>query len=202
MNARPTTLDVSRLPTYAFGHRSLMWWGTAGMIVIEGTLFVIGLVAYFYLRGMAQRWPLSAAPPDLLYGTLNTAILLLSGIPNQLAARAATREDLAAVRRWMLVCIAVAVVFQVVRAFEFTTLNTHWTANAYGSIVYALMTLHTVHMITDFVDTVVLAVLLFTGPLSGRRFVDVAENAGYWWFVVGAWLPIYFTVYWVPRIAG
>ena len=56
-----TTLDVSHLPTYAFHHRSLMWWGTAGMIVIEGTLFAIGLVVYFYLRGLAQSWPLSGA---------------------------------------------------------------------------------------------------------------------------------------------
>ena len=57
-----STLDVSHLPTYAFGQRSLMWWGTAGMIVIEGTLFAIGLVTYFYLRGLAQHWPLSAPP--------------------------------------------------------------------------------------------------------------------------------------------
>ncbi len=195
-----TTLDVSHLPTYAFSHRSLMWWGTAGMIVIEGTLFAIGLVAYFYLRGIAQSWPLSAPPPDLLYGTLNTAILLVSGIPNQLAARAAVREDLAAVRLWMLVCLAFGVAFQIVRALEFSALNTHWSNNAYGSIVYALLTLHTVHMVTDFVDTAVLSVLMFTGPLTGRRFVDISENTGYWWFVVGAWLPIYFTLYLVPRL--
>jgi cytochrome c oxidase subunit III len=199
MNAR-TTMDVSHLPTYAFSHRSLMWWGTAGMIVIEGTLFAIGLVAYFYLRGLAQSWPLSAPPPDLLYGTLNTAILLASGIPNQLAARAAVREDLAAVRLWMLVCLAFGVAFQIVRALEFGALNTHWSNNAYGSIVYALLTLHTIHMVTDFVDTAVLTVLMFTGPLTGRRFVDISENTGYWWFVVGAWLPIYFTLYLVPRL--
>jgi len=30
--------------------------------------------------------------------------------------------------------------------------------------------------------------------------VDVAENAGYWWFVIAAWLPIYFTLYLVPRL--
>ena len=183
MNAR-TTMDVSHSPTYAFSHRSLMWWGTAGMIVIEGTLFAIGLVAYFYLRGLAQSWPLSAPPPDLLYGTLNTAILLASGIPNQLAARAAVREDLAAVRLWMLVCLAFGVAFQIVRALEFGALNTHWSNNAYGSIVYALLTLHTIHMVTDFVDTAVLTVLMFTGPLTGRRFVDISENTGYWWFVV------------------
>ncbi|HEV7607284.1 MAG TPA: cytochrome c oxidase subunit 3 [Steroidobacteraceae bacterium] len=195
-----TTLDVSRLPTYAFGHRSLMWWATAGMIVIEGMVFAIALVAYFYLRGISQHWPLSASPPDLLFGTLNTFVLLLSGWPNHVAAKAAEREDLPRVRLWMVICLLFGVAFQVVRALEFTALNTHWTLNAYGSIVFALLVLHTVHMITDFIDTAVLAVLMHTGPLSGRRFVDISENADYWWFVIAAWLPIYFTIYLVPRV--
>jgi cytochrome c oxidase subunit III len=195
-----STIDVSRLPTYAFGHRSLMWWGTAGMIVIEGTLFAIGLVAYFYLRGIAREWPLSTGAPALLYGTLNTVILVASGLPNQMAARAAKREDLGSVRTWLLWCLAFGIGFLIVRAFEFTALNTHWTLNAYGSIVFALLTLHTVHMVTDFVDTAVLTTLMFTGPLTGKRFVDVSENAGYWWFIVTAWLPIYFTIYLVPRL--
>ena len=203
MSATPASskpvLDASRLPTYAFGHRSLMWWGTGGMIVIEGTMFAVAIVAYFYLRGLALDWPMSAAPPDLLYGTLSTAILLASGIPNHLAAKAAESQDLRAVRIWMMVCIAFGVAFHVVRAFEFTALNTHWTANAYGSIVFTLLVLHTVHMITDFIDTIVLAVLMFTGPLNGRRFVDVSENAAYWWFVIAAWIPVYVTLYWVPR---
>jgi cytochrome c oxidase subunit I+III len=41
--------------------------------------------------------------------------------------------------------------------------------------------------------------LMFTGPLEGRRYVDVSENAVYWYFVVGAWIPIYLTIYWAPR---
>jgi hypothetical protein len=28
--------DVADLPTVTFGHRSLMWWGTLGFMVIEG----------------------------------------------------------------------------------------------------------------------------------------------------------------------
>lgn len=193
-------IDVSGLPTYAFSHRGLMWWGTLGMIAIEGTVFAIALVVYYYLRGLAIDWPISAAPPDLLFGTLNTALLLVSAIPNHLASRASEKEDLRLVRLWILVCIALAAAVLVVRAFEFPALNTHWQSNAYGSIVYALLVLHTVHLATDFVDTVVIAVLMFVGPLQGRRFVDVNENADYWWFVVLAWLPIYFTVYLVPRM--
>jgi cytochrome c oxidase subunit 3 len=203
MSAIParTTIDVSRLPTYAFGQRSLMWWGTAGMILIEGTLFAIALAAYLYLRGMSQHWPQSSAPPDLLWGTLTTVLLLVSGIPNQLAAKVAKREDLRGARLWTFVCLVFAAAILVTRAYEFTAVNTHWRANAYGSIVFALLVLHTVHLVTDVVDTIVLEVLLFTGPLSGRRFVDVSENAGYWWFVVGGWLPIYVTLYLVPRMA-
>jgi len=107
-----------------------------------------------------------------------------------------------AIAGWQTRAIAAKIerVVQVVRAYEFTALNTHWSLNAYGSIVYALLVLHTVHLVTDFVDTIVLTVLMFTGPLTGRRFVDIAENAGYWWFVIGAWLPIYFTLYLVPRL--
>ena len=48
-------------------------------------------------------------------------------------------------------------------------------------------------------DTAVLDVLFFTGPLEGKRFSDVSENALYWYFVVLSWLPIYAVVYWAPR---
>jgi heme/copper-type cytochrome/quinol oxidase subunit 3 len=62
-----------------------------------------------------------------------------------------------------------------------------------------LLGLHTAHLVTDFADTLVLAVLMFKGPLEGKRFVDVAENAVYWDFVVVAWLPIYAVIYWGAR---
>jgi cytochrome c oxidase subunit III len=192
-------IDVSRLPTYAFSHRSLMFWGTAGMIAIEGTMFAIALVAYYYLRGRALHWPMSAPPPDLLWGSLNTGILLLSGIPNHFAAKAAERADLTAVRGWLIGGLVLGLAFHTVRAMEFTTLNTHWSANAYGSIVFSLLVLHTVHMVTDYIDTIVLTALMFSSRVTGRRYVDVNENADYWWFIIIAWLPIYFTVYLVPR---
>lgn len=192
-------LDVRSLPTYAYGQGSLMWWSTMGLMLIEGTVFAIGVMMYFYLRGRSDAWLSNSAPPDLGWGTLNTVILLLSLLPNQLAKRAAEREDRAASRIWLSVCVLFSLVFLAVRALEFTTLNVNWQANAYGSIVWLLLGLHTTHLITDTIDTSVLAVLLFTGPLEGKRFVDVCENAVYWYFVVASWLPIYAVLYLAPR---
>ena len=74
-----------------------------------------------------------------------------------------------------------------------------WDSDAYGSVVWLLLGLHTTHLITDTVDTAVLAVLFFTGPFEGKRFVDVSENALYWYFVVVSWLPIYAVIYLAPR---
>ena len=85
------------------------------------------------------------------------------------------------------------------RVGEFTALNVRWDADAYGSVVFMLLGLHTLHLATDAFDTAVLTVLMFTGPIEGKRYVDVSENSLYWYFVVWSWLPIYAVLYWAPR---
>lgn len=192
-------LDVSALPSFGFSHRSVMWWGTVGMMAIEATVFALAVMVYFYLRSHSATWPMSSLPPALRWGTLNTMILLLSLWPNQWTKRAAEKLDLKKVRIGLLACLAFGVAFIVVRGFEFATLNCRWDETAYGSIVWMLMGLHTVHLVTDVFDTAVLAVLMFTERPDGKRFVDISENSLYWYFVVTTWLPIYLVIYWAPR---
>jgi cytochrome c oxidase subunit 3 len=195
------TVDVSELPTYAFGHRPLTWWATWSMIFMEGTMFVVLLISYFFLRTRVPDWPPGrTSPPDLLWGTVNTGIILASCVPNYFAERAAKRLDLRGVRLWMIVTLAFALAFAVVRIFEFQTLNCRWDQNAYGSIVWVCMGFHTTHLLTDMADTVVLIVLMFVGPVEGKRFVDVSENSIYWYFVVAMWLPLYVVIYIAPRL--
>jgi heme/copper-type cytochrome/quinol oxidase subunit 3 len=192
-------LDVRRLPSFGFSVRSLMWWGTAGLMTIEGTAFALAIVMYFYLRTHAELWPMRSPPPELLWGTLNTAVMIVSAWPNQLAKKAATRLDRSGVQLWLTVCVAFGFLILVLRGLELTALNVRWDADAYGSVVWLIMLLHTTHLVTDTWDTSVLDVLFFTGPLEGKRFVDVSENAVYWDFVVLSWLPIYAVIYFGAR---
>ena len=197
----PRTLDVGALAPGAFSTRSLMWWGTMGLVLIEGTAFAIAIGAYFYLRTRMPAWPPhGVAPPDLRWGTINTVVLLASTIPNELARRAGERIDLRAVRVSMAACLVFGVAFNAIRVFEFGHLNVMWDRDAYGSIVWLLLGLHTTHIVTDFLDTGVLAALMWVGPIEEKRFVDVEENAVYWYFVVIGWLPIYGVIYWAPRL--
>lgn len=193
-------LDVKHLPTFAFGTRSPMWWGTLGMIVVEGMVFALTIMAYFYLRSRSPVWPQDSLPPDLLWGTVNVVLMLASGVPNWWTKRAAEQLDLRRVRIGMAICVLFGVASLLVRIAEFNTLNVRWDANAYGSVVWMLMGLHTTHLLTDTYDSIVLGVLVWTGPLEGKRFVDVAENAGYWYFVVVSWLAVYAVVFWGARV--
>jgi cytochrome c oxidase subunit III len=198
MSAR-TVVDVSPLPKFAFGHKGLVWWGTVGFMVIEGSMFVIALIVYFYLRLKVQEWPPNLANPGITFATMNLVLILLSCIPNALAKKAAESFNLGAVRLWIVVLTLIGIAAVVLRGLEYTQLNTRWDDNAYGSITWVLLSLHTIHVATDVVDGGVLAALMFTGPITERRFVDVSENSLYWYFIVAWWIPIYLVIYWAPR---
>ena len=194
-----TVVDVSPLPSFAFGHRSILWWATLGMCLIEGTAFVLLGASYIFLKWRVPDWPPGVAPPGLLWGTVTSVLFLVSAIPNELTKRAAERLDLPGTRLWIWVCVAFGLLFIVTRALEFSTLNCWWDTNAYGSVVWTLLGVHTVHILTDLADTIVLGVMLFTKTLDANRFVDVSENSFYWYFVLISWFPIYALLYIAPR---
>lgn len=194
-------LDVTELPAHGLGTASLSWWGTLAFMLIEGTGFALSIVIYLYLMSLAPRWPLDAAPPDLLAGTVLTVLLLASLVPNALVARWARAEDLRKVRIGLVIMAVLGIAPLVLRAFEFPAMHINWDQNAYGSIVWVMLGLHTTHILTDLVETIVLTSLMFTRHgANARRFGDVSDNAMYWNFVVLTWLPMYACLYWVPRL--
>lgn len=195
------TIDVSGLPDHAFGSRSILWWATVGIIAIELTVFAATIAAYFYLQGNEETWPPAGIPlPGLFWPTVNTAILLVSLFPNQKAKKAAEEKDLKKIRIWMVIADLFAIAFVVVRGFEYAHLGGTWDLNAYESVTWTLLSLHTFHLVTDLLDSIVLTVMMFTHHgEEPRRMVDVSENAFYWYFVVIVWIPIYLVLYWSPR---
>ncbi|PSC07040.1 cytochrome C oxidase subunit III [Alsobacter soli] len=198
MKLRPVT-DLSGLPTYGYGPQSPIWWGTLGFMALEGMGFALAIGAYLYLYHLAPGWPLADRPPNHWPGTLMTAVLLLSAWPNKLVDRAGHEEDLPKVQRLLIVMSVIGLLTLVIRFWEFTQLYVRWDQNAYGSLLWLLLGLHYTHLITDVGDTLVLTALMFTKHARGKRFSDVSDNAFYWYFVIGAWLPMYVLIYWVPR---
>jgi len=199
MTARRTVGDLSAIPTSGFNTHGLWFWGACAFMLIEAAGFSLGAAAYIYTMNSNSQWPLSSNPPNLFWGTLQTALLLGSLIPTWFMSRAARRRDLAAARWLAVLVLALNVAAVAVRAFEFPNLNTRWDQDAYGSVTWTLILLHTLHLLTDLVDTFFLVIFIFTHPVHNDRFADIDDDAIYWAYVVFTWLPLYLLIYWAPR---
>ncbi len=192
--------DLSGLPDAVMGPRSLVWWGTFGFMLIEGTGFVLAAGALLYLSAQSPHWPpVGDHLPDLGFGTAFTALILLSALPNLWLERRARRCDLVACRWGLVVMSLIGVALLVLRGYELAHLNVRWDADAYGSLVWLLIFLHLTHVLTDLGDTLVITAWLFTHEPGKAQFSDISDNAGYWSFVILAWPPVYLLIYWLPR---
>lgn len=191
MKERPT-LDVSNLPSVAFGARASIWWGAMGIMMIEGTMFAILAASYFYLRGNAAEWPPTGAfHPGLALTTANLAILLASMIPMHYAAKAAHKEDLDGIRRGLIVAVALSIAFLILQFVILSRLTYRWDSHAYGSLIWTAVGFHTLHVLTGIVEDLLFVVLVIKGPFEDKHLVDVRVNALYWYFVVLSWVPFY-----------
>jgi cytochrome c oxidase subunit 3 len=194
-------VDVSKLPAGEFGSRSTIWWGVLLMIMIESAMFGTLGAGYFYLRLNFPNWPPhGTALPDLGVSTLTMVLLALSVVPMYLADKhAKSEQNDRAMLFWVWVGLAMSVVILVSRFFEFQGLHTRWNQNAYGSIVWFIIGVHTGHIIASSLETLVLALHLRGRPIIRKHRIDVHVDGVYWYFVVAAWAVFYVIVYWSPR---
>ena len=191
--------DVRALPRTVFGHRALMWWGTLGFIIIEGTTLVICAISYFYLRRNYATWPPEHIyRPDLVIPTVQAGLMLLSNIPMRWVDRASTRMDIDGVRRGLVICSILIVIMTVLRLFEFRALNIRWDTTAYGSAAWATLTAHATLLLLQMAETIAITVLMFGKRVEERDLSGVSDNALYWYFLTGAWIPLYVIVFLSP----
>ena len=192
---------VADLPTTTFGHRSHMWWGTLGFIVIEGSTLFIAAVSYFYLRRNFPSWPPEGIlRPALTVATVQAALMALSNIPMLMVDRGARRLDVRTVRAGMLVCTLLALVMCVLRALEFGALNVRWDSNAYGTVAWATLTAHATLLLLETLESLVFTALLFSPNLEQRDLAGATDNALYWYFLTGVWIPLYAIVFLSPYL--
>jgi cytochrome c oxidase subunit 3 len=199
MTTTRPVIDVRRLPRTVFGHRALMWWGTIGFIIIEGTTLFICAVSYFYLRRNFETWPPQHIyRPALVIPTIQAGLMLLSNIPMRWVDRASSRLDIPAVRRGLLICSALIVTMTVLRWFEFQSLKVRWDTTAYGSAAWATLVSHTTLLVLEMAETLTITVLMFSPEVEDRDLAGVSDNALYWYFLTGVWIPLYVIVFLTP----
>jgi cytochrome c oxidase subunit III len=201
MKRRPVA-DVAVLPDQAFSHHAPIWWGNMLMIFIEGSAFAILAATYFYIRRNFDAWPPPRTLlPDLGVSSINLLLLAISAAPFWYAARLAHRyEKPRFVGWWLAVGVVFGIASIVLRGFEFHALHTRYDSNAYGSITWTILGVHLAHLLAGTIETLLIALVMFVGPVEKKHYTDATVMAVYWYFIVISWVALYAIVFLAPRV--
>jgi len=188
------------MPVFVSGQKSSMWWGIFLLMLIESAVFVGLISSYFYLFANASVWPPDeTSTPSLGIPIIYTVALAASGVFALIGNRAITNGDVATMRWWRLAGIASLVVFLLLKAYEYATLDYLWDESAYTSILWVIAGFHSAHVLTVMLKEIPIQILAWKGFFTQERRSAIEGATMYWIFVVSWWFPLFATVYFFPN---
>jgi cytochrome c oxidase subunit III len=133
--------------------------------------------------------------------TINTALLLTSGVTLTIAHHALRAGHRAQTILWMWITVLLGVTFIGVQGYEYfhayTDLNLKLTSGAYGSTFFMLTGFHGFHVIVGMLMLLFITLRLMAGHFTPERHFGFEGAAWYWHFVDVVWLGLYTLVYWL-----
>jgi heme/copper-type cytochrome/quinol oxidase subunit 3 len=194
-------LDVSGLPSIAFGARDPHWWGVACLMLIEATTFVLLYAAYIYIRGNFDVFPpIPVKWSAFLAAAAGQLLLLLSAPLIYLSMLAARKASMRGMKRWLIAAAVPSFAFLAARGLEFHMLPFRWDYNAHASVFWFLQAMHGSLAVFGASEDVVLLAILYFKPVEKKHLVDVHTNGVYWLFTVAMGLATFALLYLDPAV--
>ncbi|OXR50149.1 MULTISPECIES: cytochrome c oxidase subunit 3 [unclassified Pusillimonas] len=132
--------------------------------------------------------------------TINTALLLTSGLTLTIAHHAIRANHRGKTAFWLATTIIMGFVFVCVQAYEYmhayNDLNLRFDSGAYGSLFYMLTGFHGFHVILGATMLLVIFFRVLKGHFTADQHFGFEGAAWYWHFVDVVWLGLYLFVYW------
>jgi cytochrome c oxidase subunit 3 len=133
--------------------------------------------------------------------TINTAILLTSGLTLTIAHHALIAGQRAKTIAWMWITVALGVTFVGFQAYEYIhayrDLNLKLNSGIFGSTFFLLTGFHGFHVFVGMLMLLFITLRLQKGHFTPERHFGFEGAAWYWHFVDVVWLGLYFLVYWL-----
>jgi heme/copper-type cytochrome/quinol oxidase subunit 3 len=172
-----------------------------GMAIFLGAwamTFAALFFAYFDVRIAARAWPDVAVTAPLGLPALNTLVLVGSSVTLMLGLRAVRAADPAALRRWLVVTLALGTAFVALQVVVWRQLlgeGLRWDSGQYGSIFYLLTGFHALHVLVGLVGLLTLLPGALAGRFTVQKHARVRNWAMFWHFVDAIWVVMFFTLY-------
>ena len=148
-----------------------------------------GIVEPFQTIG---PWPLP---------TVNTLLLLTSGVTLTIAHHALIAGKRGKTIAWMWITVLLGATFLCVQGYEYAhayrDLNLKLSSGAFGSTFFMLTGFHGFHVFVGMLMLLFITLRLMKGHFTPQRHFGFEGAAWYWHFVDVVWLGLYILVYWM-----
>ena len=180
------------LPSLGSFENAVLWpdfravWPTSG---VGATGSPAGIVEPFTTMG---PWPIP---------TINTLLLLTSGVTLTIAHHALVANHRARCIAFMWITVLLGIIFLGFQVYEYmhaySDLNLKMSSGAYGSTFYMLTGFHGFHVFVGMLMLLFITIRLMKGHFTPQRHFGFEGAAWYWHFVDVVWLGLYIVVYWL-----
>ena len=193
-----------------------MWLFLAQEIMFFGGLFAVYLV---YRYKYPEAWAAGSTDLDIVLGTINTVVLLVSSLTMAMAVWSAQTGRQKSLIRYLAATLVLGSTFLVIKAFEyrakfvhhhvpgasFSFHSEHFPNADSGHVqlfycLYFIMTgMHALHMVVGAGLLIWLIVLALKGKFGPDRFMKVELTGFYWHFVDIVWVFLFPLLYLINR---
>ncbi|HYW58548.1 MAG TPA: cytochrome c oxidase subunit 3 [Polaromonas sp.] len=133
--------------------------------------------------------------------TINTALLLTSGVTLTIAHHALRENHRGKTIAFMWATVLLGIIFLCVQGYEYahaySDLNLKLSSGVYGSTFYMLTGFHGFHVFVGMLMLLFITLRLQSGHFTADRHFGFEGAAWYWHFVDVVWLGLYILVYWL-----
>ena len=190
---------------------SALWWARSHSVPALGSLDNALL-----WPGFKSVWPslaagVTASPAGIIepfttmgpfwLPTINTALLLSSGVTLTIAHHALIDGNRSKTVGFMWLTVLLGITFLVVQGYEYyhayTAYNLKLSSGIYGSTFFMLTGFHGFHVFVGMLMLLFITLRLQKGHFSPDRHFGFEGAAWYWHFVDVVWLGLYILVYWM-----
>ena len=201
-------------------------WSMSWFIFSEVMFFGAFFGALFYARTISLPWlgdldhkfiwpdfaahwgdtPAGTIEPFAKMGpfpipTINTALLLLSGVTLTISHHALRAGHRAKTAFWLFATILLGATFMGFQVYEYmhaySELNLKLTSGIYGSTFFMLTGFHGFHVTMGAIMLSVILYRVMKGHFTAEHHFGFEGAAWYWHFVDVVWLGLYIVVYWL-----
>jgi cytochrome c oxidase subunit 3 len=187
----PTPREASSLPWLS--PRQL---GVLILFVSMSVLFTATLVGFWFTRLNATQF---RAPglPDLPHGLLfSTGLIALTSFAIGSAQLAVRKNQLEAVKRWLLAAAALGLLFLFMQAANWLAMRPPSGApSLYIATFYILTGVHALHVVGGFVPLGIVIHHASRRHYSSSRYEGLSLCAQYWHYLGGVWLVLMAMLY-------